>query len=248
MVNNFPYNKISALIIFVFLNYSFYKLELFSTEIFYLYGPLYYFPALLISIGLFLNWRDASRSFALLYFFIYIVLNSIAISGGLEFDDRLTITKENLQAIRRALARYYHKHSQYPPATLSGPSGISLSSAKTLETILEENDYLKYGLPNEMLSSTEGSNFVCIVSTLQDFYTDQTSLKTCSYNKSVGKNQSFNGGYLYYPKEGLLRLNYKVKGSNYKVNPQYKLNEQFEFLMPWHTDNSTDKNIYPVQW
>lgn len=213
------------------------------------------FVLLPMSLSIYLCWHNLyilSFTFLIIFYYITIIANTSLTFGH---SARYNTTKSNLSTLKFYLRLYRARNSKFPNPTVSGGAYTTQQNKLTLEAVFNnpngngvESEYIGGEIPGELLSDTQGNNFVCIVNTLKEFKADQSHLKNClnfNVNTHIG---STGGGYLYYPKDDLLRLNFKVNQNNYQIDKQKNIGQLFSEWAQWSAKNSELTTDYPVRW
>ncbi|MCO4783779.1 MAG: hypothetical protein KC646_15740 [Candidatus Cloacimonetes bacterium] len=181
----------------------------------------------------------------------------LAPKGCPPFDHnaRYNTTKNNLSSIKSAIQLYHVRQSKFPQTTVSGDTKTTLDNKKTLEAILSNTgdhgdgtEYIQGAVPAELISSEMGDNYVCIIQTKIEYLSDQSHRQNCINSKipnAIGKTV---GGYLYYPQEGLIRLNFKVNQNDLQMGQQNNVGDLFKDWKEWSTKNPDLDQDYPVRW
>ncbi|MCJ8346908.1 hypothetical protein MJH12_15305, partial [bacterium] len=118
--------------------------------------------------------------------------------------------------VRKAISKYYKKNKTYPYPKSSGGSDATRLGFNTLQSIL--GDYDSYGdgriylpqIPNAYLEKGESSTFICVVNNYSDYLQSQTQYENCNLNSYIEKPNKSRQGYVYHPKTGKIRFNFRV--------------------------------------
>lgn len=172
-----------------------------------------------------------------------------------DYDAKYQTTKSNLKNLRIYIARYHENNNKYPIAIYSQSSNNFFQKNRNLNAILsnlnKHGDGINYtnnSIAGELISNPQGNDFICIVTNLKDYQSDQSHLNNC-YNSDKNEIESyFGGGYLYYPKQGLIRLNFKVNRDNLLDEKQHNVGDLFSDWSYWISKNEDLNDDYPVRW
>lgn len=201
------------------------------------------------------------RGFTLIELLIVIsilVILSVAVAMnfiGFDYDARHSNSKSNLASMRSSLSVYRSRHSNFPQPTESGGTVATRNGALTLEAILtntggrgDGTEYIRGGVPGELISSAQGTNYVCIISTVEEFYQDQSDGANCVGPSSDEQPPGSGGGYLYCPVNGALRLNFQVQGDDLRTTEQSPIQVLSPDWTTWADQKQELADDWPVRW
>lgn len=199
------------------------------------------------------------RGFTLIELLIVIsilVILSVAVAMnfiGFDYDARHSSTKSNLASTRSAINLFRSRHSAFPAPTVSGSAKATQAGEKTLEAILSNSgghgdgtEYIRGNIAGEMISIPGGNAYVCVVRTPNEFYSDQSTGDSCQNPSADDTFQQ--GGYVYCPVNGALRLNFQVNGDDWRTEDQLPIQALSADWITWAEQKPGLENDWPVTW
>jgi prepilin-type N-terminal cleavage/methylation domain-containing protein len=172
---------------------------------------------------------------------------------GKDYDARYQTTKSNLGVIRTAISMFRSRHHTFPKPGATGGELATQNGENTLGAILanfpgygDGTSYIRGGLPRELLSTHLGNSYICVVPSVLDFHSDQSSYGGCA-NIDSDTAPSSRGGYVYCPANGAIRLNFLVLGDDFRTEDQLKIGSLNDDWDVWSNTN-IQTNDWPVRW
>ncbi|MCJ8345992.1 hypothetical protein MJH12_10660, partial [bacterium] len=80
------------------------------------------------------------------------------------------------------------------------------------------------------------------------YYSDQSKYKHCEHNYQKDLPPYAARGYVYFPQDGLIRLNVRVVSRNLHTSKQLKLKEIDSKWNHWSHQHPDLVDDYPVRW
>jgi prepilin-type N-terminal cleavage/methylation domain-containing protein len=172
---------------------------------------------------------------------------------GFDYDARFASTKSNLSGIRSAISLFRSRHSGFPRPAVSGGDISTYHGENTLAAILtnmaghgDGTEYMGQTFGKELISSSKGNDYVCIVKSIEDYYSDQSDGDNCINSSS---EENFNaGGYVYCPVSGAIRLNFPVNGTDLRSEEQLPIDAFSDDWVVWGERNPQKRVDWIVRW
>lgn len=206
--------------------------------------------------------RYKRKGFTLIELLIVIsilVILSVAVAMnfiGFDYDARYSSTKSNLASLRSAISLYRSRHSRFPQPTVSGGKEATQNGDPTLEAILtntsthgDGTEYIRGNIAGELISSSQETNYVCVVRDVAAFYQDQSSFDNCE-GAADGQPSGATpgGGYVYCPVNGAIRLNFTVTDDDLRGSDQSNVGELHPDWSTWANQKPDVQDDWPVRW
>jgi hypothetical protein len=122
--------------------------------------------------------------------------------------------KRKFRKLKKVINKHRLTFKQYPNPTTSGNLQTTKLGSNTLQKVLSRHKSktpLYYKFPNAHLSKGLDASFVCVVTKYSEFQTNQFKYQNCILDHNTQIPDTYKQGYVYHPKSGNIRYNFKVK-------------------------------------